>query len=470
MSLKSAIDRLYKPEYLIKTPAPEGGDYDAKRIYSTLVRFSWPAALEATLVGFISFADAIMVGKVGPEAIAAVGVTNQPRFIFFAVFFALNVGVTAIVSRRKGEEDRQRANRSMGQAFALGIALSIVLCAAALIFARPIIELAGAGEDILDEAVTYFKITMTGLTFTSLMMIINAAQRGVGDTRTAMITNLAANVVNIILNYFLINGVWFFPRLKVKGAAIATLTGNVTGFLIAFWSSRRKNRFLRLTLKDCLSFDLQNIKLIINISSSAAIEQMFIRIGFFIYAMLVAKLGTEAFATHQICMSIINLSFCVGDGLGMGASALVGQGLGQRRPDLSAVYGKASQRIGMLISAALVLLFALGGRFLMSLFTWEEAIINMGIKLLYIVAVSSPFQISNVIFTGCLRGAGDTRFVALSSLISIGVFRPVFTYLFCYTFQMGLIGAWLSLFVDQAMRFTFSIIRFNRGKWKDIRL
>ncbi len=87
MSLKSAIDRLYKPEYLIKTPAPEGGDYDAKRIYSTLVRFSWPAALEATLVGFISFADAIMVGKVGPEAIAAVGVTNQPRFIFFRGFF-----------------------------------------------------------------------------------------------------------------------------------------------------------------------------------------------------------------------------------------------------------------------------------------------------------------------------------------------------------------------------------------------
>lgn len=470
MSLKSAVGRLYKPEHLIKSPAPNDGSYDAKKIYSTLIKFSWPAALEAMLVGFISFADSIMVGKISSDAIAAVGVTNQPRFIFFAVFFALNVGVTAIVSRRKGEGDGEGANRCMGQAFTLCVALGIVLCALALIFARPLISFAGAGEDIIDDAVDYFRITMVGLSFTSLMMVINAAQRGVGDTRTAMVTNLTANTVNIILNYFLINGIWIFPRLGVRGAAIATLTGNITGFLIALWAARKKNSFLRLTLKNCMSFNIKDLKLITGISSSAAVEQLFIRIGFFVYAMLVAKLGTDAFATHQICMSIINLSFCVGDGLGMGASALVGQGLGQRRPDLSAVYGKVSQRIGVLISAVLVMIFVFGGRLLMMLFTKETDIVETGVKLLYIVAVSSPVQISNVIYTGCLRGAGDTKFAAVSSFISIGVLRPLFTYLFCYTFGLGLIGAWLSLLADQVTRFTFSVVRFNRGKWKSIRI
>ncbi|NLA73726.1 MAG: MATE family efflux transporter, partial [Clostridiales bacterium] len=163
MKIKTLIDRLYKPEYLIKSPPAEDGSYDAKRIYGTLLKFSWPAALEALLVGFISFADSVMVGKVSSNAIAAVGVTNQPRFLFFAVFFALNVGVTAIVSRRKGEEDKKRANQCMGQSFTLAIILGIVLCAAALAFARPLISFAGADSDIIDDAVIYFEITMLGL-------------------------------------------------------------------------------------------------------------------------------------------------------------------------------------------------------------------------------------------------------------------------------------------------------------------
>lgn len=471
MSLKTAIERLYKPEYMIKSsPTEEKRSYDTKKIYSTLIKFSWPAALESMLVGLISFIDSVMVGKVSSDAIAAVGVTNQPRLVFFAVFFAINVGVTAIVSRRKGEEDREGANRCMGQAFSLCLILGIVLGGIALVFSRPLIRFAGAGDDILDDAVVYFQITMVGLAFTSLMMVLNAAQRGVGDTRIAMVTNLSANAVNIVLNYFLINGIWIFPRLEVKGAAIATLCGNITGFLIALKASRGKYGFLRLTFHNCTNFKLQDFKLLWSISSSAAVEQLFIRAGFFTYAVLVAKLGTDAFATHQICMSIINLSFSVGDGLGIGASALVGQGLGQKRPDLAEIYGKASQRIGVIISTALVLLFAFGGELLMKMFTKDPQIIDMGVKLLYIVAVCSPIQISNVIFTGCLRGAGDTKYVAVTSFISIAVFRTLLTYLFCYTFELGLVGAWLSLLVDQAMRFTFSMTRFNRGKWKDIKI
>ncbi len=470
MTVKSFIDRLYKPEHLIKSPPANDGSYNAKEVYTTLLKFSWPAALESLLVGFISFADAIMVGKVSSDAIAAVGVTNQPRFLFFAIFFALNVGITAIVSRRKGEGDKDRANQCMGQSFTIAIILGVVLCAVALAFSRPLISFAGASSDIIDDAVIYFEITMLGLVFTSLMMVLNAAQRGAGDTRIAMITNITANVVNIVLNYLLINGVWFFPRLEVKGAAIATLVGNITGFIIAFIASRRKYGFLRLTLKNCIKFDAENIKLIFGISSSAAVEQLFIRIGFFSYAVIVAKLGTDAFATHQICMSIINLSFCVGDGLGIGASSLVGQSLGRKRADLAAIYGKVSQRIGLLLSGGLILLFVFGGRFLMSLFTKDIDIIEMGIKLLYLVALSSPFQISNVIYTGCLRGAGDTRYVAVASFISIAIFRPIFTYLFCFTLSMGLIGAWVSLFVDQAMRYAFSLARFNKGKWKEIKI
>ena len=470
MGIKTAAQHLYKPEYLIKSPPPPDGSYDTRSVYSALLRVSWPAVLEALLIGLVSFADSIMVGRVGSAAIAAVGVTNQPRFLFFSVFFALNIGVTAIVSRRRGENDRERANRCLGQAFSVCILLSAVLCVVALTFSRPLIAFAGAGEDIIDDAVTYFNITMVGMTFTALSMVLNAAQRGSGNTRIAMVTNLAANGVNVVLNYLLISGNLGFPRLEVKGAAIATLTGNLVCFFIAFVSVLRKDKFVRLSLGCCVRFDSQTLRLILKIGSSAAIEQIFMRIGFFTYAVLVAKLGTQALATHQICMSIINLSFCVGDGLGIAASSLVGQSLGRRRPDMASVYGKASQRVGLLISAALFLLFLLGGELLMSLFTDDAEIIATGVKLLLIVAVTSPGQISQVIFTGCLRGAGDTRYVAAVSLVSIALVRPVLTYVFCYPLGLGLVGAWLSLLFDQYTRLLFSMLRFSKGKWKSIRV
>lgn len=470
MNLRTAAAHLYRPEYLVKQQPPDDGSYDTRRVYSSLFRISWPAALETLLVGLVSFIDTVMVGKVGSAAIAAVGITNQPKFLFYAIFFAVNVGVTAVVSRRKGEDDRERANSCLGQAFTICAILSAVLCTAAVLLSEPLIRFAGAGDEYIDDACDYFRIVMVGMSFTALSAVINAAQRGIGNTRIAMVTNIAANVVNIILNYLLIGGNFGFPRLEVRGAAIATLVGNAVCFIIALASVLRKQGFLRLTGRSLVRFDADTVRLIASISSSAAVEQLFIRIGFFVYAMLVAKLGTIPLATHQICMNIINLSFCVGDGLGMAASSLVGQNLGKKRPDLAEVYGKASQRVGIMISAFLVMLFLFGGRMLMALFTDDNTIIEYGIKLLIIVAVCSPAQVSQVIFSGCLRGAGDTKYVALVSFISIGVFRPMLTYVFCYTLGLGLIGAWLSLLVDQYTRLFFSATRFSRGKWKEIRI
>ncbi len=443
---------------------------DTRRLYTSLYRVAWPATIESVLVGMMSFVDTVMVSTVGPAAIAATGLTNQPRLIFFSFFFALNAGVTAIVSRRNGEGDRGGANKCLAQAVMLCVITSIVLCAAALAAAEPLLWFAGAQSDTIDSAVSYFRITMVGMAFTSLGLVINAAQRGTGNTKISMRTNLTANVINVIFNYLLINGIWFFPRLEVKGAAIATLMGNVVSCLMSVYSVSKPTEFLHLRLRGCFHFDAEYLKLLFRIGSSAAVEQLFIRIGFFSYVKIVAALGTTAFATHQICMSIINISFCVGDGLGIASSALTGQNLGRRRPDLSAVYCKAAQRIGLALSLVLFLVFALLGKPLMELFTDDPAIIDLGVKLLLIVAFTSPGQISQLVYSGCLRGAGDTKFVAYSSLVSIAILRPIFTYVLCYPLGLGLIGAWFSLLADQYIRLSFAAFRFSRGKWSRIKI
>lgn len=160
---------------------------------------------------------------------------------------------------------------------------------------------------------------------------------------------------------------------------------------------------------------------VLNVSSSAMVEQVFLRIGFFVYAKLVANLGTVSFATHQICMNILSISFAFGDGFSIAASSLVGQSLGAKRPDKAILYASINQRIALIASTILFIIFILGRRALIGLFSQDPAIIEQGAKLMVIIAFTTHAQTSQVIISGCLRGAGDTKFVAMTSLLSIAI-------------------------------------------------
>jgi len=405
------------------------------------------------------------VSSVGETAISAVGLTNQPRLLFYAIFLSMSVAVNAMVSRRFGEKDPKRAN----QVLAMVLPITVILCAVFTVIAfavsGPLLMFAGAQEDTIDLAIPYFRITMLGMNFTVISLIINAAQRGSGNTRISMTTNLCANAVNVVFNALLINGLFFFPELGVIGAAIATMLGNMAAALISIRSVCIKGRFLQLRFRDMFHWDTGQLKTVFSVGSGSLVEQVFMRIGFFSYAKLVAELGTLEFATHQIVMSIITLSFTVGDGLGVASSALVGQNLGRKRPDISIIYGRIGQRFGACISVLLVIIFTFGGGMLVSWFSDETEVIRVGRHLLYIVAVTAPFQVAQVIYRGCLNGAGDTKFTAVVSFVSIALVRPVLTYILCYPMGFGVYGAWISLFLDQLTRFGFTMFRFSGTSW-----
>lgn len=470
----NSIKKLFLPDYMLKPEQRLDDNYSAKDFYSTFIKIAWPTILEAVLNGLVNFVDSVMVGSIGHEAVAAVGITQQPRLIFFAILFSLNIGVTAVVSRRKGENKQDLANSTMIQSLSVGLIIGILVAIIGIVFAEPLLRLGGAEDDIIKDSVQYFRITMFGMIFMSINGVICASQRRVGNTRIAFTSNMIANIVNVVFNAILINGLLLFPTLKVTGAAIATLISNIVAAAIALGVVLKKNGYLYLNFKEMFKFSREDLIPVFNVSSSALLEQLFVRIGFFTIAKLVAGLGTVDFSTHTICMSVTNLTFCIGDGLGNASAALVGQSLGRKRADCAILYGKIGQRVGILLSSLTVILLSLGGNPIMRLFTTDEPeadlIIKKGVLLLLLLAIASPGQISQVIYAGCLRGAGDTKFVALVGLICIGIERSVLTYLFIYPFGFGVTGAWLALCIDQYLRFILYNIRFSRGKWLTIRL
>ena len=468
--IRAIVTRLFGVQYMLKPEQWQGNVPTSKELYTNMLQLAWPSALESILISLIGSVDTMMVSTLGTAAIAAVGLTNQPKFILLAIIFSLNTAITAIVARRKGQKDQNGANSTLRQGLMLSAPLSAILAALGYIFATPLMRFTGANEDTLLMSTQYFRIITVSIFFSAVCMTINAAQRGAGNTRISMKTNILSNIVNLVLNYLLIGGKLGFPKLGVVGAGIATLVGTVAGLILAIFSVIGKHKFLHLDFKSKWTFDKETLKVICSIGGSAMVEQVFMRIGFFTYTKIVAALGTVAYATHQICMNIINLSFAFGDGLTVASSSLVGHSLGAKKPDYAMAYGKIGQRLALIISTFLMLLFIFGRRFIVSLYSDDPAVIALGSIILIIIACTTHSQTSQVVFSGCLRGAGDTKFVAMVSLVSIGIIRPILTYLLCIPFGVGLLGAWIGLLVDQYIRFTCSALRFRTGKWQKIKI
>ena len=469
-ALLKKLSRLVLPRYMIREDRKKEDDFDTRRMYSTFIRIAWPALLESFLIGVINFVDSLMVSSCGEEAIAAVGLTGQPRLLFYVVLMSITTGVNAVVARRRGEGDREGANRTLMQTVPIVFVLATLFFMISLFVAEPLLWFAGAKEDTIDMAIPYYNITMFGMIFTSVSLCINAAHRGCGKTKISMTTNIAANVVNVIFNALLINGLFFFPKLGVTGAAIATAMGNCVSAIIAIASLYRKDGYLRMNWGQMLRHKFETLPSVMKVFSGSALEQVFLRIGFFLFVKMVADLGTKEYATHQICMSVMNLSFTVGDGLGIASASLVGQHLGMRREDKSLVYGKVGQRVGLCYGVILLTLFTIFGGDIVGWFSDDPTVIGTGVRLMVMLAIICPFQISQVIFSGCLRGAGDTRYMAVVSMFSVALLRPILTYILVYPVAMGVLGAWVAIFVDQTMRFGFSAVRFYSQKWCKVKL
>ncbi len=459
------------PSKVLKNAPVLGEIPSEKEILQRTLRIAWPSIVESFLVSLVGMIDTIMVSSLGSYAIAAVGLTTQPKFIGLAIFISLNVAVSAIVARRKGEREQESANRVLTQSIIITLALTIVISILCVVFADPIIRLSGSAEDTHEPARNYFMIIMGGMVFNTLSMVINAAQRGAGNTKIAMRTNLVSNGVNMVFNYLLIGGNLGFPRLGIEGAAIATVIGTVMACIMSIRSLFHADRFLSVWhMRKKIRFDRQTMGAIANIGSSTLAEQIFLRIGFLTYAILVANLGTTAFAAHQIGMNMMSISFSFGDGLSVAAVTLVGQSLGEKRQDMAKIYGSVCQRMGLVFAGILCLIFVFGGRWIFSWFSTETPILDYGQMIMSILSVVIFLQISQVIYSGCLRGAGDTRYTALVSLISVALIRPGAGWLFCYPLALGLFGAWIGLAFDQLMRFILTRIRFQQGKWTTLKI
>ncbi len=445
--------------------------YDNENIKKTL-NMAWPAMLESFFAAFAGLVDSLMVSSLGSHAVAAVGLTTQPKFVGLSFFIAANVSISALVARRNGENRRREANQIFSTFLLFILCMAVLISALMVVFADPIIRLCGSEDLTHDSAVLYFKIIMGGMIFNVIQLGVNSAQRGAGNTRITMRTNLVSNTVNILFNYLLIQGHFGFPALGIRGAALATVLGTVVSSIMSVYSVWKKDTFVSIPyiIENKIRPAFDALKNIIKVGYSVFAEQLLMRIGFMLTAIMAADQGTAAMAAHQVGMNIMGLSFSFGDGLQATAVALIGYSLGAKQPEMAKEYGRTCRMIGGVISVILSAVYFFGAGLLMRMFFREDEIVAIGVSIMHVIIFVVILQIAQVIYMGCLRGAGDTLYTAAVSTVSVTVMRTLGSWFFGYVLHMGITGIWIGVVADQLSRYILANIRFRQGKWTRIKI
>lgn len=438
---------------------------------SRILRLAWPAIVENLLHTMVGIVDTAMVGRLGAAALAAVGLGNQINQLGLTIFSALATGSTALVARYVGAQEQERARDVARQSLVLGLFVSGTVMLIFLATARGLLGVLfrRSEVEVLSAAATYVRIVALAMVLNYFLIVINAVLRGAGDTKTPMRITALVNVINIIGNTIFIYGVGPVPALGVAGAALGTAISQACGGILALRVLFR-DEVLKVRATDSFRPDWGIIRRIANIGVPAGLEQGMLRVGQLVYTMIISSLGTIAYAAHQVALNAESLSFMPGAGFAVAATTLVGQNLGAGKPEDAERAGAITRNMGMLVMSAMGIIFFLLPGPIVRIFSRDPDVIALAVVCLRLVAVAQPSLAIWMILAGGLRGAGDTRAIMNMVMVSFLGVRVGLAYLLALRLGFGLTGAWIGMVADLFLRSVLIQLRFNRGKWKLVKV
>ncbi len=447
--------------------APALGEVPVNRWQRTrrVLHLALPSAGEMLLGMLVGLVNTYLVGHLGAASLAGVGLGVQWSMAAMVLFSAVGTGATAVTARLIGAGDLKGANRVVGQSVAIGLACGLLSAVLLGIFAEPAMRLMGAIGESLTQGVLYLRIISFVFPVSSMIFVGGACLRGAGDTRTPLLVMAVVNLINIVAAWVLVEGIGPMPALGVEGAAYGSAGSRFIGGLLILSLLLRGRSGLRFRWR---GIDREIIWRILRVGLPASLDQLIFRLGSLVWVGIVASLGTAAYAAHQIVLNGESISFMPGWGFAMAATTLVGQGLGAGNPQRAEQDAMLAFYISAVFMSMMGVVFFLFPAPIVGLFTSDPEVIALGTLPLRLIGIVQPFLAAMMVFSGSLRGAGDTLTPMLVNGVSVWLVRIPLSLLAIKWFGWGLTGVWMVMALDMTLRGVILFWRFRVGHWKTI--
>lgn len=440
-------------------------DFTKGKLSRALILLAIPMVLEMLMESVFAVVDIFFVSKIGPEAVATVGITEAMITIIYALSLGLAMATTAVVSRRIGEKRPEMAAKAATQAIIISITISMVITLVGIFFNRGLLKLMGATKDMIQNCHGYTGILIGTNLVIMLLFVINAVFRSAGDAAISMRVLWLANIINIILDPCLIFGWGPFPELGIKGAAIATSIGRGIAVCYQLWLIfRGKSR-----IKICFSQfkpDFKIIKKILKLARGSIGQYLITTTSWIALVRIIAVFGSHVLAGYTIAIRIIIFSILPGWGLSNAAATLVGQNLGANKEDRAQRSVWISGFANMVILGFFGILFLWQAEFFIKIFTTDPIILQHGAECLRIISYGFLAYGLGMVLTQAFNGAGDTHTPLKINFFCFWLFEIPLAWFLSIFLKIGANGAYIAIVCADTALVLISMYFFFKGKWK----
>jgi putative MATE family efflux protein len=444
----------------------KGGQHDftSGSLPRAMVLLSVPMVLEMAMESLFGLLDALFVGRLGADAVAAVGVTESLLTVVFAAAIGLGMSTTAMVARRVGEQDDEGAARTAVQAIALGVLLSLPIALVGVWKGGDLLGMMGAPPSVVERGRGYAGWVLGGSTAIFLLFLINAIFRGAGDASIAMRSLWVANAVNIVLDPCLIFGLGPFPELGLTGAGIGTTIGRAVGvvYQLHALSGRGRVAVRRRHLRIEWSVLWRLVKV-----SVGGIGQFLVATASWMGLMrILTPFGSAPLAGYTIALRIIVVAILPSWGLSNAAATLVGQNLGAGKPDRAERSVWLAGLYNMIFLAAVALVFIAFAEPLIGLFSPDPAVRAVGASSLRIISYGYVFYAWGMVMVQAFNGAGDTTTPTIVNLCCYWLFQLPLAWSLARVLGLGPQGVFFAITIAESVLAVVGVLCFRRGTWK----
>jgi putative MATE family efflux protein len=433
------------------------------QIRRSVMTLALPVTVSSLLQRTEGIVAVFLVGGLGAVPIAAVGLGQLLAFIATTLVSGLSVGTNVVIAQLWGARRYEDAGQAARHFLGLAVLVSLCMMLSGIGLNRAAMALLGAEPDVIAVALPYSTLIFLVIPFTVFLQVLSSLLQGTGDTRTPMYAMILVNLLHIAVAYPLIYGRWGLPAFGVKGAAVAVGIAEATGTAFLLYNCRP---FLRRSKR--LRWDL--LRTIWDIGAPVSGERIVQQAGILVYTKIVLIYGTVSYAAHQVGLSIESLSFLPGYGFAIAAATMVGQSIGAGKYTRAKLENWEANRMATFVMAGMGVVFFFFPYALLRAFTNDESVIDLGTLFLKIVALLQVPLALTMVLAGSLRGAGDTRFIMIATMVGMWTVRVPIAFAVGVWLHLGVFYVWLAMIADWTLRMVLMLWRYRSERWKAIQV
>ena len=451
-----------------------GEDIPLRETAQVVLALSVPSILQQMVVTAMEYIDAAMVGHIGAEATAAIGIVSSSTWLLHGILVGLYTAFSIQIAQYLGADRQQDARGVLRQSMLFNLLLGLGAAAFGIGISRFLPGWLGADVSLQANASAYFAIWSAALPFTMAMGMYTAMLRATGDALTPGLISVLVCMLDVLFNFFLINPtrtlslfgscftVWG-AGLGVPGAALGTALSNVIGGLLALAILLLREGPLCIRKPAPWKITRSCLRNLLWVGGPLAGERAAISLAQVVVVRIVAGLGTVAIAANSLAVNAEGLCYMAGYGIQSAAVTLIGQAVGANRKDMAKRFAWLCTGLGMGVMALSGVGLWIFAPTLMSLFTTDAAVIALGAQVLRIEAWAEPMFGASIVASGAMQGAGDSTSCFMLNIFSMWCIRLTLAFLLAP--RLGLMGVWGAMCCELSIRGLLFLIRLARGKW-----